>query len=126
MYATVDALKGMIAYQMMLDNKGLPFDVTNEVTRILSPEQPEETTGHEETTTANHLDETTDTAVTEENTDTSAAIPDTKTPETSTASNSSAKTGENDSMTAILLMLCVLSTGTVIFARKTALQQHGK
>lgn len=119
MYATVDALKGMIAYQMMLDNKGLPFDVTNEVTRILSPEQPEETTGHEETTTANHLDETTDIAVTEENTDTSAAIPDTKTPETSTASNSSAKTGENDSMTAILLMLCVLSTGTVIFARKT-------
>lgn len=116
MYATVDALKGLIAYQMMLDHEGLPFDVTDEVTRILSPEQPEETTT---TGSSAETGNTADTTVTEENTDTSAAIPDTKTPETSTVSNSSAKTGENGRMTAILLILCILSSGTVIFARKT-------
>ncbi len=122
MFATVDALKGLIAYKMLLGNEGFPFDVTDEVSRILTPEQPEETTVEQETTTADHSTETESTADTtgsKENTDTSVAIPDTKAPETATASNSSAKTGENGSMTAILLMLCILSSGTVVFARKT-------
>ncbi|MCI8667943.1 MAG: hypothetical protein HFI34_00235 [Lachnospiraceae bacterium] len=124
MFATVDALKGLIAYKMLMDNEGFPFDVTNEVTRILSPEQPEETSGQDETTTADSFsetDSTADTTVSEINTDTTTAIPDKKTPETTTASNSSAKTGENGSMTVILLTLCILSTGAVMLTRKSVL-----
>ena len=122
MFATVDALKGIIAYKMLLGNEGLPFDVSDEVSHILTPEQPDETTGQKETTTADHSPETDSTANTtasEENTDTSTVMPNTKAPETTTASDSSAKTGENGSVTAILLMLCILSSVTVVFARKT-------
>lgn len=126
MFATVDALKGLIAYKMLLGNEGFPFDVTREVSDILTPEQPEETTGEqdsvsEETTANNNSDEadsTINTTAQEENTDNTAAIPDTKTAENTTASNASTKTGDNGNMAAILLMLCIVSSGTIVFARK--------
>ncbi len=134
MYATVDALKGLVAYKMAFANEGFPFDVTKEVSDILTPEEttPEqESTMEEDTTAEEDTTEETDSTIennttaesdtttvdaTEKNDATTAA--DTKATETTTASNASTKTGDNGDTMAILFLLCAVSTGIIAFARK--------
>lgn len=141
MYATVDALKGLVAYKMALANEGFPFDVTKEVSDILTPEESEETTPEQESTpeedTTAEEDSTEETDSTTENNTTAESdttteedaekndattAPDTMAAETTTASNASTKTGDNGDAMAILFLLCAVSTGTIAFARKKNVQ----
>ncbi len=111
MYACVDALKGMIAYQMALNGETTPFDVSKEVYDINHPGE-----NQEETTTTQEITE--ETTLNQEATETS--ITNTDNVETTTASNASTQTGDNPATITILLFLCVLSVITVSLTYKNA------
>lgn len=123
MYATVDALKGLVAYQLNLNNEASLFDVSAKVIEINSPlpEDPTEETVNETTTKTKDTESITTDSIEDETVTINDQTSETTTVSnisTTTASNASTTTGDNAGTATVLLLICILSAGTIIIAGK--------